>query len=253
MRLRTSLPWRTILAGMVLLGIVPSADAAFKLRLTAGSTSVTITDGDSNDLDKTKAGSIRYSNSTFGGNEGFDIAVTVGTSNRLTGTTIARISLGSLELANLSSSAQTLTLELTDTDFDFPTPPPLIVFSSASSTVTTPNGPSTVTFQSFADAGNAEFGTSFDVDPIVMKYAASEYSVSKSGNQSRGQFFPGDDAIYSLTSRFTLDLAGLANVNSTGSKTEVATPEPPTLTMAGTGMLLLGGGYWRRRRLKSRV
>jgi len=164
---------------------------------------------------------------------------------------IARIDLNSVTLQNSSLSGHTIVLEATDTSFAFPAPP-LIVHTTQSSTVTNTRGTTatTVNFVGAVDAGNAEFGDSFSTSPGTTKTYAAGATLSSSGalDLDKGGFNPSGD--YSITAIFTFNLAGRGNINSAGGTVEVVTPVPAGLAMAFSGVSVLGGFHWLRRRKK---
>lgn len=245
-------PLLTFLATLAILGAPQAAWADFKLMLSEpGSLYADKIIGDNLAGDSNATlGSIRYAG-TYGH---FYITYAAGTSNRTQPGDVARLTLGSMSVRNTDSvNPHTLILSLTDTGFTFPNLGfgPLVIDTTASSTMTSSYGPSTITFQNFGDAANSPFGTSFAGDAVVMSYLASPTSSSQSGSASNNLFNP--TGIYSLTSRLTFDLARSANTNSASGKGEeviglVPVPVPASLVMIFMGLPVLGLGYWLRRR-----
>ncbi|HEX4613898.1 MAG TPA: hypothetical protein VH092_37300, partial [Urbifossiella sp.] len=241
---------------------VPSG-SNFQLKLQeAGFADQVIVDNDANDLDPTP-GSIALFNSIYGD---FTIRLSLVDSNSSTppATDVAELA---LDVANLTitnndpSAHHTLVISASDSDFTFPAGSPLTLSTSASSTVVTPNGPSTVTWQGFADASNAVFGQAFAGTPTVMTFAPSSALLSQ-GTPAPGNYLdPGFNrgaptSPFSLTGVITADLTGGARLGDCSGVVDIFPPlthttSPTIVTTAGPGgavgttltdTALIGGG-----------
>jgi len=130
---------------------VQNASAAFKLKLESGAVTVIVEDGDlSQDLDPTTDGSIVF----IGSVGSFTVQAATGLSKPAVGSaSVAVINLS--VVSTTGASGGTLTISLTDTDFG-PGSGDTFLNSAIGGTVSV----GTITFQSFLDTDNNEFGTS---------------------------------------------------------------------------------------------
>jgi hypothetical protein len=238
MQLQRAFPAVLVLAGTVAaLTFAPAARAGFQLRVSNGSTSVTLTDNGPGDASSVP-GQIVYASNVGA----FVIDATVAASN-----------VGSLTISSLNVWTYrpgTLTVSLTDTDF---TAPPGSGGSGLllTSKISTTSGPSTpgisFQFQSYADANNQAFATTG-----ATPGAQGPFTTAVSGNNKSTSF--SWNGKYSLTSVATINFGGqggflgLSGATDVSAPSGVLTPAPGGLTLALSGLPLLAGALWFWRR-----
>jgi len=144
---------------------------------------------------------------------------------------------GTSHTLHISSSAQGFTTPNS--------PPPLFVLDSASGTQN--NGTTSGTFQGYADATNALFGTGFAGQKLT--FSVNGLSQSWSANGSVGGFSP-NGSTYSLSTFETLTMTGGTSLTLTGGDVQTVVPAPAGLALVLTGLPVLGIGGWLRRRVR---
>jgi len=232
---RTRYLWSiAILAGIVVLGTPPPAEAAFKVRLSFdnGTTWNTVQDNMAGDSDATAG----FINASFSGN-GFNVIVSLGTSKPLIGSaSSAEIDNSVLATHNVAGTGSFL-IQLTDTGFGLP-PGNALITSTITGQVT--GNPSSLAFQSWASSSNAEFATSGltggpqgPLSGVVNSTATGFGSLSSP---------------FSVTNQMTVTLSGTGSLASVDGHTTVTNPEPATIVAALAGLPALGGFWWRRRK-----
>lgn len=190
---------------------------------------------------------------TFGN---FAVSIAAGSSNNIAGAlnygNIATVRLDSITIKNNGGSAGSLYLQVSDTGFNFPSPP-LAIHDSASVTFNNSANVvgSSVTYQGFADAGNADFATTTPgialTATVASMGALSPTFVPGNDATTAGIFSPAGN--YSITGTFLFNLNSGASVQSGDAHTDVLTPEPGTLVMAiGAVPLLILGHRFRPRK-----
>ncbi len=227
------------LAIAAIAGTGTSADAAFRLRASADGGATYFIDAVDADLDGVII--------TSGVTGGTTINVNVGSSKPFTGSAAApELSLGFVLLQGPFASAKTITIEVTDTGFT-----PLNTGGGFTASIggTLSPGNSTVTYDAFASATNAEYsqtGTTVQVGPF------SGPSIAFSGQGFLAN--PASDP-YSLTSFVTVDLvaSGLTGYDVSGNAKITAVPAPAGVALLMTGLPLLGVGAWFRRRTATKA
>jgi hypothetical protein len=257
----------TLGAGLFL-AAAPSAHATFEINFTTSAGTVTVmdnnpiaSDGGTGDM-SSKLGTIMFTR-TLGG---IDIGVALSVSNSPGKNSLAQLSIGGLEVDNTTNAPVTLTIRAADQGFMVGKPNlPMSLASSLVGNITEDSGKtSTITFRSFADAGNHPlptfpFGSAFSTSPLTASVTSPDGSTEGFNLKTSYNGFSTPTLPYSLGGQLTLTLAGGASANSFSGKTEIAgsepttqtipVPEPATLTLACTGLCsLVAGGWWRRRR-----
>jgi hypothetical protein len=237
---RVLLPIMAILIGSMILGSPPSADAAFKLRITSGTT-VLVEDQDfvptlpntDADLNPT-LGIVSY----LGIVGGFNVTFASGTSKPVLGNAFtAEMDLATFTVA--SSGAGTITLELSDQDFALSGSDLGALLESVLTASTT--GGSTVQTEVFVNDDNGLFstqGTLFTDTGLLSGVIASTLFDTGALN--------GD---FSITIRMTYNATAASQSLSGDARATVTTPEPVTLTALCTALPVLGfAGALRRYR-----
>jgi len=219
------------------------------VRITEGSTIVTITDNGAGDSDPT-VGQISYTApaATFAD---FDVSGLTATSNS-GGVTLANLTMGGTVARTTTTGGDlSLLLEATDTGFSVPSLPPNAISSSAGVTFTNAANGNTSVFQSFGDDANAAFSHSTPTPPIPLT-ATGAPTESLSGNAPSTNF--GASAPFSLTNQtfVTLSQNSGATVRQAGisGSTTVTVPEPASIALVSIGAL---GGLVVLRRRKATV
>jgi hypothetical protein len=172
-----------------------------------------------------------------------------------------------LQITNTGGSGKTLTISMTDTGFTYPFPKgdPLVVTSSVNGTLNNLQQGNNVSFQSFMDVNNQEFGKTqttgaqgpFAYNGIANTTIGALDQALFGGTQAtvNGNFAwdPSINPAYSITSQFVLTLSAGAVANLSGTTSLSPTPEPATAVMAAAGIPLVVFGAWLRRRCKAKV
>jgi hypothetical protein len=224
------------LAGVAALMVPALAQAAFKLELSDGVTTVSITDNGVGDLNNLP-GQILFAG-TVGG---FTTNLTGALSNNPGTADGASLQLQSIDIRNGGPSG-TLTLRLTDTGFLLPVGDRQLD-SALALTFTKSAAGDSASFQSFADTSNVEFGTGTSAVSLAFTSPGSVAPVSASGSTNLAL---GGASAYSLTNQAVIKLTSGAQVNLSGTTTVTASdsvPEPATLSLLGLSGLLM----FRRR------
>ena len=227
-----------VAGGAVLLGSAPDSQAAFKLRLIQGSTTLTITDNCDSLIDPdcdVSDGVATDDWIDFDGAVGtFDVVATTG----LTDTTLVDPLI--MDLNSIQSSTETggiLTIMLTSTDFSDT--------SSFANFLVSIGGTKTnavISYEVYIDTDNAEFQTN-DSLASVTKIADISEIINPFSSFETG--FADVDGAYSITMLVTVvcDAKCSSSFNAT-----VEIPEPATLALFGMGLLMLGAVARRPRK-----
>jgi hypothetical protein len=228
------------LAGAVTLGMSAPARASIQLRITEvgvpGAT-VTVTN-------PVNTGPVNFT----GPLGDFTINVAFGSSNS-PGGVIGFVQQGTNSIVNNSGATHELLIDVSAQGFTSPTsPPPVGVLDSFAATIVT--GTVTGTFKGTADATNALFGTGYTNAGLNLSFTATGPANSVAANGVASTGFSPAGATYSLSSFADLNLTGGAILTGhLGNEvTFPAVPEPASLAMAFSGLGLLGGAGWMRRR-----
>jgi hypothetical protein len=229
---RALLPIMAILIGSMILGSPPSADAAFKLRIMSGLSTVLVEDQDfvpnipntDADLNPT-LGIVSY----LGIVGGFNVTFASGTSKPVLGNAFtAEMDLATFTVA--SSGAGTITIELSDQDFTLPGSESGAFLESVLTASTT--GGSTVQTEVFVNDCNCLFGAVGDLytdTGLLSGVIASQLTDTGALNGT-----------FSITIRMTYTATAAGQSLSGDARATVTTPEPVTLTALGTALPVLG-------------
>ena len=241
-----------VVTGLALvMGLSTTSQAAFKIKFQqAGYADVVVTDNVSpQDLSTGTAGegAIQLGNGinkfTFGT---FEALFITSTSNSPGTPQLGQLDIVSVFLRNTSNNDAALTVSLTDTGFTFPAPPLML---DSRLTGQLQSGIGSVSFQSFADDNNVEFGTQYSTALVTKNNmdATSGVPVSFDLHATNAPFnFNGS---YSVSNVATYTLSAGAMLNVSSGKTTLVTPEPASVGIWAAGVLgIVVVGRVRRRR-----
>ncbi len=252
-----------ILAGIAMCGLAPPARADFEVQFSYGGATILI-DGTTQSVSVSggaampAAGSIDFSTpgtitinsltiSPNGTTGGFAVSATIADSNSPGANNIASIDLSSLSIKNKTgiTGNSTLTITSGDTGFTQPTSPPAVLLASTiSATAAGTNSHSaTVTFNSYLDTTNQQFGEGQGTPTIALGPITAGNSAS--GNSLA--YLSGTPIPYSLTEVETVTLANGDKLTDGSSGTTATAPAPTGLSLALSGLPVLGVFYLRRR------
>ncbi|MGI9494170.1 MAG: PEP-CTERM sorting domain-containing protein [Geminicoccaceae bacterium] len=198
------------------------AHAVLELSLNDGGVTQTVVDTDGD-------GQVSF----IGSLDNFTTNFTAGVSQP---TLVGTPTLIDLTSQNISNSAGSITIELTDTDFTNQTSYLLSAIGG------TTNG--SVTYETFVNTAN---GDPFDGIQLAEKTLEDAFF-------SSGSLFPielSGDFPYSLGIRVTIEHGAGTKISSFNS--EIRIPEPASLGLLGTGLLLAGLALSRRRKKKNKA
>jgi len=204
-------------------------------------------------IDYSVPGEISFLNvvvSTAGTTGGFKISSTIADSNSPGSPSAATLSLSSLKILNQDTvtpaAFSTLTITTGDTGFTSPAGDPTApVTSTISATANGSNAHNaTVSFNSYLDNTDTQFGTQQSVTPISLTVKPGQ---SQSDNKT--SFLNAATSPYSLTQVAQITLWKGESLTDGSSGTTLATPAPAALLLALSGMPVLGLGLRIRRRL----
>jgi len=233
------------LALAVFLGTVTSAEAAFKLRISDGTTTKIVTDNGVGDSTPTVAGNILFIDTTSFA--GFAVTVATGTSKPMppNGSHLAFEDIA-LSVTYVGAGTGVLTIDLTDTNFNLGSLPGPAGMKSAASNNSSAGV--SLTFQSYVNygaGGNNEFG---GIDPATGSVFTTglQGPLPPSPNTATA-VIPDLSNPFSMSSRTVLTF-GNPGTASADNNTTVATPAPAGLLLALSASPAFGLGYWFRRR-----
>lgn len=214
-----------------------SAEGAFKIRLSDGSSTVTITDQGTGDVNAAVGGITYIDSSSFAG---WTLTVTTGQSKPITGDPFTAVVTTSLTFTYVGGGTGTLTVDLTDTDFVLPPYPSAVVTNSAQTNA------GSLLYTSYVQSGvggNTEFGgidnnTGTIITNVTGPVTGGPVVTSVGGPISNP---------FSISTQSVLTMSGPAS-GSIDVRTTVVVPAPAGVVLALTAVPFLGLGYIRRRK-----
>jgi hypothetical protein len=227
-----------VVAGV--LGITKPAAAGIEIDYSIDSGSRTFGNSSS-------GSSVTFTSTDVGGKGLFSVDISVGTTNT-PGGAFALVTQSNNTVATLySSGSHTLHIYVSSTGFTSPQSPPPAILGNASS-ITENGGHTDVTFTSYGDTSNTLFGTTgSSVTSVSTSYSANDQTGVGSGSNST--LFSPNGNKYSLTNIGDYTLTGGTSLTVVSGNTKVTpTPVPAGMTLALSGLPVLGLGYWFRRR-----
>ncbi|HEX4613899.1 MAG TPA: hypothetical protein VH092_37305 [Urbifossiella sp.] len=252
------------LAAAVLAGTAGSARADFEVQFSYNgvtitldqTTGVTTVSGGASIagaiIDYSVPGSITVTNLTVsdkGTSGGFKVTATTSDSNSPGSINVATIDLESLKIKNQTGVAGSSSLSVTagDTGFTMPSGAPAPVVSTISVTASGANQATAgVSFTSYVDSTNAQFGTQQAMQTINLSPIAA-------GTSAMQNVYAGANVTntpYSITQVATFTLGNGDAFTDGSSGTTVLAPAPGGLILALAGMPALGIGAWVCRRVQ---
>lgn len=236
LRFRNLLPAVAALVGAAVLGAPAKARADFELKITTTSGfSTIIHDDGAGDLDPTTPGHI-----VFSGAAGANFKITlVGSLSKPASGSAANPDMDvTFQVTSTTGAADTITIQASDTDFG-----PTQAGSGPMMIGGTLIAGATVTYQTFQDTGNADFGST-SASPVLTFPPPSSGAYSGSSSLHYDA-----DSNYSLTQKITVAYAAGAKGTTSGDADLKGVPAPAGLLLALGGMPVLAlGAYLRRRR-----
>ena len=221
----------TTLCGALVATAMP-ADAALILRLSDGTTTVTVQDGGVGDANPV-LGAVTF----VGAVGGFGVNVSTGLSKPFVGP--AELDLNSINATSVGFGGGSLTIDLTDTDYDFGIGSAGLLDWLWGGTTT--QG-STVTGQGWKNLDNEEFGFG-PIQTGLLGPFSGAFSTSGSA------FHPVLTDPYSMTIRIIYTATGAGQTYSGNFNLQnVAVPEPAGVALFGLGLTAVAMAFRRRRR-----
>jgi hypothetical protein len=210
---------------------LPAAAAPLTLELSSGATTITVTDNDTDDT-LGATGQIGYTG-TVGD---IETTITIGSSNSPGAAGPgALLSLSTIDFNNVGGGTATLNLRLSDDGFTTPDAAGSETLQSAlTASFLQAHGDNAASFQSFADDGNAIFGTGSPAPALSLGDGVNA-TTSSTGVTLSGP--------YALTGELTLTLGSGVQANLSGDTSVIPEPGAAALLLAGAGCLIS-----RRRR-----
>ena len=218
---------RVALSVLLLLASAHAASASsIALRMTDGTTTVTIFDNGAGDANTILPSTISWSGSVGG----WVITVAAGTGEFAIG-----MSPGSMDLTyNVATLGTGSTLSLLLTQYDMSPDYPAWSLQIGGT-----NFGTGTTYDAFADDANGHFAMTSPLGPALGPFTGSPFSALSGGT---APVVP----MYSLTQRLRFTAPGLGQ--ATGDAALVALPEPASLIFVGSGLLALAKAARRARK-----
>jgi len=145
-------------------------------------------------------------------------------------------------ITNNSTATHTLSIRVSSQDFTFPSGSAVRVESGMGASLS--SGSLVATFQAYADDANTLAGTS----DFTLGLQLCSFNISTCDTGSASGIFDKTAGPYSLTTvaNLTLSGGGIANFSAHENVTNVV-PEPCSLALLSSGLLLLGGLHFKRK------
>jgi hypothetical protein len=239
-RFRKSL-WMAALVGAALLGTATRARANLELDLQEDGGTVVKINVANDQGPATFSGKLGLGGA---GGTDFTIFISVGFSNSPGGIN-GITNVGTVSITNNTGATHTLHINVSAQDFTSPSSPPSPALDLADTVSGSGiDGTLSGTFQGFADASNALFGTGFKGQ--LLNFAVSGQSQSFSADGLAHGFASGPKYSETILSSYTL--GGGTSMTLTGGNTQTMVPVPAGLVLALSGLPFLGLPLLRRRR-----
>jgi len=216
-----------VVCAVLLLASAGAASASsIALRVTDGTTTVTIFDNGAGDANTILPGTISWSGSVGG----WIITVAAGTGEFAIG-----MSPGSMDLTyNVASLGTPSTLSLLLTQYDMSPDYPAWSLQIGGT-----NFGTSTTYDAFADDANGQFAMTSPLGPALGPFTSTPFSALGGGTAPV-------TPLYSLTQRLRFTSPGLGQ--ATGDAALIALPEPASLIFVGSGLLALAKAARRARK-----
>jgi hypothetical protein len=238
---------KTLLVGLATLALVislsPAAQADAFLNINGTSCNNSTAGGVTTCIANGFATSLGSNTITFTGTIGnFTIGNLSLTSNSPGTAALGTANDTKLQIQNNSTAQQQLVITFAENNYSLPVSPDIL---SASQSVTLATGTTTQAFTGFADSGNTLTPGAGTAAATPNCGPISGTSVSCNSDSAKVGFTHGAQFALSGSETITLSAGGISNYTGTVNLTPVI-PEPSSLILLGSGMILLASRRFRR-------